>query len=74
MIIVWSEPLSGGQVRPDSTDFELCLDIIFVIVIITGMTGIPLLLFIFPAFMCTVYFIVAGQEPVEKIVGRGAKV
>ena len=42
-------------------------------VIITGLTDILLLLFIFPDFLCPIYFIVAGPELFENVEGRGGK-
>ena len=44
------------------------------IVIITGLKGVPLLLFVFLARMCPVSFIVAGLDPIEDAVSRDGKV
>ena len=64
----------GGQCSPASTHFELCRSILFSVVIITGLTGVPLFLFLLTARLCPVSFIVAGPEPIEDIVGRDEKV
>ena len=69
----WSELLAGGRVSPNSTNFDLFWAIIVFIVIITGLTGVPVLLFLFPTHVCTLYFIVAGPDPIEDVVGRDGK-
>ena len=44
------------------------------LVIITGITGVPLLFFILPAYMCPVSSIVPGPDPIEKAVSGNGKV
>ena len=71
--IAGSGALSVRQASPDSTHFEIFWSILFPFFFVAGLKYFPLLLFLLPAFLFPVSFIVTGPDTIENVVFRGGK-